>query len=67
MDAMDYPSVRTVAIIAKGVPEQQTKLIIKMAEEDNASSARHRRQHYARLPPHWQHRRHAGQHCHVAP
>jgi ATP citrate (pro-S)-lyase len=30
---MWYPSVRTVAIIAEGVPEQQTKAIIKTAED----------------------------------
>merc|ERR1740127_429181 len=29
---MEYPSVKTVAIIAEGVPEQQTKQLVKMAE-----------------------------------
>lgn len=33
MEAIDYEQVRTVAIIAEGVPEQQTKLIIKAAEK----------------------------------
>jgi len=32
MDAMLYPSIRTVAIIAEGVPEQQTRDLIKVAE-----------------------------------
>merc|ERR1719253_1319459 len=32
-EAMLYPNIKTVAIIAEGVPEQQTKSIIKMAEE----------------------------------
>jgi len=32
MDAMLYPIIRTVAIIAEGVPEQQTRDLIKVAE-----------------------------------
>eukprot|EP00931_Biecheleriopsis_adriatica_P117840 TRINITY_DN9331_c0_g2_i1.p1 TRINITY_DN9331_c0_g2~~TRINITY_DN9331_c0_g2_i1.p1 ORF type:complete len:1112 (+),score=281.15 TRINITY_DN9331_c0_g2_i1:71-3337(+) len=32
MDAMEYPQIKTVAIIAEGVPEQQTRLLIKAAE-----------------------------------
>merc|ERR1719229_1415843 len=32
MEAMEYPSVKTLAIIAEGVPEQQTRLLIKSAE-----------------------------------
>merc|ERR1719456_610694 len=32
MEAMAYPQIKTVAIIAEGVPEQQTRDIIKFAE-----------------------------------
>jgi len=32
MEAMEYPQIKTVAIIAEGVPEQQTRLLIKAAE-----------------------------------
>ncbi|CAK0872001.1 unnamed protein product [Prorocentrum cordatum] len=32
MEAMEYPNVKTVAIIAEGVPEQQSLLLIKAAE-----------------------------------
>mmetsp|Transcript_115199 Transcript_115199/g.372313 ORF Transcript_115199/g.372313 Transcript_115199/m.372313 type:complete len:1083 (-) Transcript_115199:242-3490(-) len=32
-EAMQYPQVKTVAIIAEGVPEQQTRQLIKTAEE----------------------------------
>eukprot|EP00416_Gambierdiscus_australes_P032817 CAMPEP_0171089866 /NCGR_PEP_ID=MMETSP0766_2-20121228/27375_1 /TAXON_ID=439317 /ORGANISM="Gambierdiscus australes, Strain CAWD 149" /LENGTH=819 /DNA_ID=CAMNT_0011547785 /DNA_START=1 /DNA_END=2460 /DNA_ORIENTATION=- len=32
-EAMKYPQIKTVAIIAEGVPEQQTRELIKMAEE----------------------------------
>merc|ERR1719231_1796844 len=32
MEAMAYPNIKTVAIIAEGVPEQQTRDIIKEAE-----------------------------------
>eukprot|EP00434_Breviolum_minutum_P034321 symbB.v1.2.030373.t1/scaffold3260.1/size60085/5 len=32
MEAMEYPQIKTVAIIAEGVPEQQTRLLIKEAE-----------------------------------
>mmetsp|Transcript_9699 Transcript_9699/g.29138 ORF Transcript_9699/g.29138 Transcript_9699/m.29138 type:complete len:1084 (-) Transcript_9699:354-3605(-) len=32
MEAMKYPQIKTVAIIAEGVPEQQTKDLIKTAE-----------------------------------
>jgi len=32
MEAMQYPQIKTVAIIAEGVPEQQTRLLIKEAE-----------------------------------
>mmetsp|Transcript_69216 Transcript_69216/g.150619 ORF Transcript_69216/g.150619 Transcript_69216/m.150619 type:complete len:1089 (-) Transcript_69216:168-3434(-) len=32
IEAMTYPSIKTVAIIAEGVPEQQTRAIIKAAE-----------------------------------
>jgi len=32
MDAMQYPQIRTVAIIAEGVPEQQTRELVKAAE-----------------------------------
>eukprot|EP00913_Durusdinium_trenchii_P010811 g10140.t1 len=33
MEAMEYPQIKTVAIIAEGVPEQQTRLLIKEAEK----------------------------------
>lgn len=32
MEALKYPNVKTIAIIAEGVPEQQTRDIIKVAE-----------------------------------
>merc|ERR1719230_910365 len=32
MEAMHYPSIKTIAIIAEGVPEEQTREIIKAAE-----------------------------------
>ncbi|CAE8655617.1 unnamed protein product [Polarella glacialis] len=32
LEAMNYPNIKTVAIIAEGVPEQQTKDIIRVAE-----------------------------------
>merc|ERR1719392_667377 len=32
MEAMEFPQIKTVAIIAEGVPEQQTRDIIKVAE-----------------------------------
>jgi len=33
MEAMKYPQIKTVAIIAEGVPEQQTRELIKTAED----------------------------------
>merc|ERR1719420_1966677 len=33
LEAMEVPSIKTIAIIAEGVPEQQTRAIIKAAEE----------------------------------
>merc|ERR1719476_54501 len=33
MEAMKFPQIKTVAIIAEGVPEQQTRELIKTAEE----------------------------------
>merc|ERR1719446_449922 len=33
MEAMGYPNVKTLGIIAEGVPEQQTRELIKMAEK----------------------------------
>merc|ERR1719422_1360488 len=33
MEAMRYPNIKTVAIIAEGVPEQQTRELLKTAEE----------------------------------
>merc|ERR1711972_828593 len=33
MEAMKYPNIKTVAIIAEGVPEQQTRELVKTAEE----------------------------------
>merc|ERR1711972_413782 len=35
MEAMKFPQIKTVAIIAEGVPEQQTRDIIKQAESKN--------------------------------
>jgi len=35
IEAMAYPSIKTVAIIAEGVPEQQTRDLIQMAEDKN--------------------------------
>ncbi len=32
-EALEIPSIRTVAIIAEGVPERQTKILIRMAQE----------------------------------
>eukprot|EP00416_Gambierdiscus_australes_P022510 CAMPEP_0171078740 /NCGR_PEP_ID=MMETSP0766_2-20121228/14819_1 /TAXON_ID=439317 /ORGANISM="Gambierdiscus australes, Strain CAWD 149" /LENGTH=660 /DNA_ID=CAMNT_0011535887 /DNA_START=35 /DNA_END=2017 /DNA_ORIENTATION=+ len=32
VEALQYPQIKTVAIIAEGVPEQQTRELIKMAE-----------------------------------
>merc|ERR1719424_427056 len=32
MEAMEYPTMKTVAIIAEGVPEQQTRALIRTAE-----------------------------------
>lgn len=32
MEAMEYPQIKTVAIIAEGVPEQQTRLLVKASE-----------------------------------
>merc|ERR1740138_713793 len=32
MEAMSYPEIKTVAIIAEGVPEQQTRELIKTAQ-----------------------------------
>eukprot|EP00928_Gymnodinium_smaydae_P012179 TRINITY_DN1442_c0_g1_i1.p1 TRINITY_DN1442_c0_g1~~TRINITY_DN1442_c0_g1_i1.p1 ORF type:complete len:1092 (+),score=205.23 TRINITY_DN1442_c0_g1_i1:71-3346(+) len=33
MEVMAYPQIKTLAIIAEGVPEQQTRNLIKLAEE----------------------------------
>merc|ERR1719162_108321 len=33
MEAMTHPSIKTLAIIAEGVPEQQTRQIVQVAEE----------------------------------
>merc|ERR1719502_2319600 len=33
LEAMECPAIKTIAIIAEGVPEQQTRAIIKAAEE----------------------------------
>ena len=33
MEAMECPQIKTMAIIAEGVPEQQTRKIIQVAEE----------------------------------
>jgi len=35
MEAMNYPQIKTLAIIAEGVPEVQTRLLIKEAETKN--------------------------------
>merc|ERR1719230_1336601 len=33
VEAMQYPQIKTVAIIAEGIPEEQTRELIKVAEE----------------------------------
>src|SRR5687767_3575873 len=33
VDIMKYPQIKTIAIIAEGVPERQTRSLIKMAKE----------------------------------
>jgi len=33
MEAMNYPAIKTVAVIAEGVPEQQSRELIKAAED----------------------------------
>ena len=35
VEAMSFPQVRTVAIIAEGIPENQTRKLIKLADEKN--------------------------------
>lgn len=37
VEAMDYPQIRTVAIIAEGIPENMTRKLIKLANEKNVS------------------------------
>jgi ATP citrate (pro-S)-lyase len=35
MEAMSYPAIKTIAIIAEGVPEQQARELIRVAESKN--------------------------------
>ena len=36
VEAMSFPQIRTVAVIAEGIPENQTRKLIKLAEEKGA-------------------------------
>lgn len=40
MEAMNHKNLKTIAIIAEGVPEQQTRDIIKVAEEKGVGGLR---------------------------
>lgn len=37
VETMDFPQIRTIAIIAEGIPENQTRKLIKLANEKNVS------------------------------
>ena len=37
MESMKYPNIRTVAIIAEGIPENQTRKLIIAAKEKNVT------------------------------
>ncbi|ESO97048.1 hypothetical protein LOTGIDRAFT_201946 [Lottia gigantea] len=37
LETMAYPQIRTIAIIAEGIPENQTRLLIKTADEKGVS------------------------------
>lgn len=37
VETMDYPQIRTIAIIAEGIPENQTRKMIKLANEKKVS------------------------------
>ncbi|XP_044762931.1 ATP-citrate synthase [Coccinella septempunctata] len=37
VDTMEFPQIRTIAIIAEGIPENQTRKLIKLANEKNVS------------------------------
>jgi ATP citrate (pro-S)-lyase len=35
METLTYPQIRTIAIIAEGIPEQLTRRMIKLAQQKN--------------------------------
>lgn len=37
VETMDFPQIRTIAIIAEGIPENQTRKLIKLANEKKVS------------------------------
>nr|UEK51402.1 ATPCL-like protein [Parasacculina yatsui] len=37
LETMQYPQIRTIAIIAEGIPENMTRKLIKMADEKNVT------------------------------
>jgi ATP citrate (pro-S)-lyase len=37
VETMEFPQIRTIAIIAEGIPENQTRKLIKLANEKNVS------------------------------
>lgn len=37
LEAMDYPQIRSIAIIAEGIPENMTRKLIKVANEKNVN------------------------------
>ena len=37
IETMEFPQIRTIAIIAEGIPENQTRKLIKLANEKNVS------------------------------
>lgn len=37
VETMDYPQIRTIAIIAEGIPENMTRKLIKIADEKGVS------------------------------
>ncbi len=37
LEAMEYPQIKTIAIIAEGIPENMTRKIIKVADRKNVT------------------------------
>lgn len=37
MDTMEFPQIRTIAIIAEGIPENMTRKLIKIADSKGVS------------------------------